>query len=436
MMKALILSSSFPYPVDVGRKVIISGILEYLVSALGAENVTFAYIASPSDIGEDRTAPCRVVVLPLDGLGRRLGGAAWQGGIRRRRALQEMMLYSRHASARLRDLMRTVCPDLVVVDTVRMAQYAEACAVGRPQSVLYLDDLYSLRYRRMIEAMRAYPEAALDPLGTFGRFLPAFARDLIQARLFQKCLLALESGILERREAELPYRFDSVLLLNEAEACTLAARSDAINVKTIKPLLRVHCHRLPRRFEGAPTYLFLGNLRYPANACSLSLFLSQAMPALLRAEPRAKLLVVGRGADERLREQCARLVGHVELMDFVEDLAPLMATAAAMIVPLIYGSGVKMKVLDGLYYGLPIVSTPSGIDGVTAVDGSECFIAKDMPSFVEPLLRLCDIDLNERVSANARGLYAKEFAPEVVLGQYAEIFGVSTRAIEPAFASR
>lgn len=436
MMKALILSSSFPYPVDVGRKVIISGIVEYLVSVLGAENVIFAYIASPSDMGGDRSAPCRVEVLPLDGIARRVAGAAWQGAIRRCRALQEMMLYSRRANGRLRELMSAVSPDLVVVDTVRMAQYAEACAVGRPRSILYLDDLYSLRYRRMIEAMRAYPEAALDPLGTFGRFLPAFARDLMRGRTIQKGLLALESGILELREAELPHRFDSVLLLNDAEASALVARSDAINVKTIKPLLRGHRHRLPRRFTGEPTYLFLGNLRYPANACSLSLFLSQAMPALLRADPRAKLVVVGRGADERLREQSASSNGHVELLDFVEDLAPLMSTAAAMIVPLIYGSGVKMKVLDGLYYGLPIVSTPSGIDGVPAADGSECFIAKDMPSFVEPLLRLRDVDVNERVSASAKHLYAREFAPEVVLSQYREIFGAGVRAAEPAVAGR
>lgn len=422
-MKVLVLSSSYPYPVDIGRKVIISGFLEYLVSVFGSENVTFVYIASAADAAPDALLPCRTFALSLDGIWQRLLGVAWQSIICKRHALQEMMLYSRRAVTQLRQLMRATSPDLVIVDTVRMAQYLEASTPKPLRSILYLDDLYSLRYRRMLLAMHAHPETDLAPIGTFGRFLPAFMRRLIRGRTVQRRLLSLESQLLEKREEELPDRFDSVLLLNAEETAQLMAVSSANNILTVKPLLRAHHNRLPRQFTGEPTYLFLGNLGYPANASSLSLFLSQAMPNLVDAEPRTKLIVVGRGADARLKEQSGRWNGRVQLLDFVEDLAPLMATAAAMVVPLIYGSGLKMKVLDGLYYGVPIVSTPSGIDGVPAIHGRECFIADDIPAFVEPLLHLCDVDLNNHVSARAQQLYASEFAPDVVWSQYSEIFG-------------
>lgn len=426
-MKALLLSSSFPYPVDVGRKVIMAGFIEYLISVLGAENVTFAYMESGADGESPIRAPCGVSLLSLEGLPKRLAGVAWQGLIKKRRAFQEMMLRSRTAFREVQSLLQQISPDLVVVDTVRMAQYVESLSPKPYRSILYLDDLYSLRYRRMIGAMRAYPEAVLDPFGTFGRFIPPAMREMMRGQALQQRLLSLESHLLERREKELPYRFDSVLLLNADESRSLAMRSKANNITTVKPFLAGHRNRLPRRFTGEPTYLFLGNLRYPANAFSLAVFLAQALPALLRTDPRTKLIVVGRGADPRLKELGSESGGHIEFRDYVEDLAPLMSKAAAMVVPLVYGSGLKMKVLDGLYYGIPIVSTPWGIEGVPAAHGSECFIVDDVSGFVEPLLDLRDVDLNTRMSQRGQELYAKEFAPEVVWDQYGQIFGTRER---------
>jgi glycosyltransferase involved in cell wall biosynthesis len=425
LMKVLVLSSSFPYPVDIGRKVIISGFLEYLVSVFGAENVVFAYIASPADSHVGARLSCGAFALPLDGIGRRIAGVAWQSIICRRHALQEMLLYSPQAAAQLRRLMQTTSPDLVVVDTVRMAQYVEAGAPLLPRSILYLDDLYSLRYRRMLMTMRAYPEVGLESVGTFARFLPAFMRRLARGQAIQQYLLRLESDLLEKREEELPHHFDSVLLLNAEEATRLSGQSGTKNVLTVKPLLRAHRNRLPRCFTGDPTYLFLGNLGYPANAYSLSLFMTQTLPGLIEADPHAKLIVVGRGADAQLKQQGRCWGAHVQFLDFVEDLAPLMATAAAMVVPLIYGSGLKMKVLDALYYGLPIVSTQCGIDGVPATPGSECFIEDDITAFVKPLTKLLDIDLNRRMSDCAQKLYAEQFAPEIVWSEYRKIFGTA-----------
>lgn len=427
-MKALLLSSSFPYPVNVGRKVIMAGFIEYLVTVLGPENVVFAYIGSETDAAGAHGAPCATSILSLDGLPRRLAGAAWQGLIRRRHAFQEMMLRSRTAFREVRALIRQMGPDLVIVDTVRMAQYVETASLRPYRSILYLDDLYSLRYQRMINAMRAYPEAVLDPFGTFGRFIPPVMRGVMRGQAIQQRLLALESHLLERREKELPHRFDSVLLLNADESRRLAMYSKANNIATIKPFLTRHRNKLPRHFTGEPTYLFLGNLQYPANAHSLAIFLTQAVPALLHTDPRTRLIVIGRGADPRLQDQSRQYNGRVEFLDFVEDLAPLMSTAAAMVVPLVYGSGLKMKVLDGLYYGLPIVSTFSGIEGVPVAHGSECFIVDRVSAFVDPLLDLRDVDLNGRMSQRGQELYTREFAPEAVWDQYGEIFGTRERA--------
>jgi glycosyltransferase involved in cell wall biosynthesis len=422
-IKVLVVSSSFPYPVDIGRKVVISGFLDYLADTFGAANVTFAYLRDSLSGAAQAPPPCHSISLPLDGVAPRLGRTFWHSFVRQRYALQEMVLYSKGAEERLREIERTLRPDIVVGDTVRMARYFEPDAYRVRRSILYLDDLYSLRYRRMIEAAREHPDMALDAIGTFGRFLPAGIRRVVHGRELQQALLALESRLLEQREIELTRRFDHVLLLNREETTRLAQRSGACNIGTIKPLLRCHRDRLPRRFDGEPTFLFLGNLHYPANAYSLSLFMARTMPELIKAERRAKLLVIGRHRGTGLAEQAHSLGAHVEFLDYVEDLAPLMATAAAMVIPLVYGSGLKMKALDALYYGIPMVSTDCGIDGIPVTSGCDVLIENDLSAFVSPLLRLLEPSLNDRISTASQRLYAEVFAPEVVWREYGDIFG-------------
>jgi glycosyltransferase involved in cell wall biosynthesis len=422
-VKVLVASSSFPYPVDIGRKVVISGFLDYLAGTFGGANVTFAHLGDSPGSATQSPLLCDAIPLPLDNAGARLGRAFWHSLVRRRYALQEMILYSKRAARRLAELERTLRPDIVVGDTIRMARYFEPGAHRPQRSILYLDDLYSLRYRRMIDTARAHPDVVLDAIGTFGRFLPAGMRRAVGGRQVQQALLGLESQLLERREIEMTQRFDHVLLLNREETTRLTHRSGARNIGTVKPLLRWHRNRLPRRFNQEPTYLFLGNLHYPANAYSLSLFMTRTMPELIKAEPRAKLLVIGRHRGTGLAEQARALSSHVEFLDYVEDLAPLMATAAAMVIPLIYGSGLKLKTLDALYYGIPIVSTECGVDSIPVTPGYDALIENDLNEFVSPMLCLLEPELNDRISQASQSLYAEEFAPEVVWREYGGIFG-------------
>jgi len=340
--------------------------------------------------------------------------------------VQEMMLYSPRAALQLKELLQKSVPDLLLVDTIRMAQYVEAALPGLAHSVLYLDDLYSLRYKRMLDAMRSHPEVEMDSVGSFGRFLPGFAKRFARGSLAQKCLLDFESELVAKRERNLSRQFDDVMLLNGEEAAHLTRHAGTKNIRTVKPLLGNHRHRLQRCFAGKPVYLFLGNLQYPANAYSLSLFLRDAMPGLVHAEPRTQLIVLGRGVTDALKEQARCWNGHIRFLDFIEDLAPLMATAAAMVVPMIYASGLRMKALDALYYGLPVVSTPVGIEGIPTTPGRECFIEDDIAAFVEPLTQLLDPALNRSVSHEAQRLYTEEFAPEVVWNEYQTIFGTAT----------
>lgn len=414
-MKTLVISSSFPYPIDLGRKVVMAGYLEFLCREFGPENVTYATadtdcMKPPMDF--------RVVQLPIAHPFRRMATVAWQGALAQRTPMQEAMFSNPQAHGIIAELLSAERPDVLLVDTVRMAQYAEPAAERVRRRVMHLDDLYSLRYRRILDLLRHHPELRLDAVGSFARFLPpALAR---MARAGQKELLLLESGLLRRREIWAAKAFDRALLLNDEETRMLTRSSGSDRVETIRPLIKRPARRA-RRYSREPAFLFLGSFTLPANVHSLSAFLD-ALPAVFEQIPRAKILVVGKNAHNGIRAKARRYGDRVRFLDYVADISEVMSTAAAMVAPISFGTGIKMKVLDALAHGLPLVSTSAGIDGTGITPGREALVSDDLGEYPELLSALLDPGVNDRMSQACLDLYESDYSPEAVAQQYRQIF--------------
>jgi glycosyltransferase involved in cell wall biosynthesis len=95
---------------------------------------------------------------------------------------------------------------------------------------------------------------------------------------------------------------------------------------------------------------------------------------------------------------------------FVPDLADVFRTHRAMIVPLRHGGGTRLKILEALAWGLPVVSTSLGAAGLGLVDGQHALIADDAPSFARAIQRLFDDDvLWAQLSRNGRALVEQRF---------------------------
>ena len=419
--RLVVLSSSFPYPVDAGRKAVLAGFLDCGVAALGAENVVLICVASVEDEEERASlSPCRVVFFRPAAFPYRAALLALNSLLLRRRSIQEMLVAGPAVTRRIAGVLERFDPDVVLVDTIRMVQHLPRASRRGRRCVLYLDDLYSLRYRRTISAMVDHPDAAFDPIGTFERFLPPALRRFILGRSVLRRLLAFESGVLARREMKMPGQFDHVLLLNKDEAARLTRATGAKNVSAAMPLLpRPRGGEAPaRRFAGDPIFLFLGNLRYPANALGLSLFLQRTMPKFLARVSTGSLVVVGSGARPDLRDIGSRFGQRVSFLDYVEDLDALCGSAAGMVVPLVFGTGVKIKVIEALARGLPIISTSCGIDGLGLEPGIHCLVEDDVSHFAAAMVRLLDPVLNADLARQSLACYRDRFAPEVVARVY------------------
>jgi glycosyltransferase involved in cell wall biosynthesis len=160
---------------------------------------------------------------------------------------------------------------------------------------------------------------------------------------------------------------------------------------------------------GPPALLYTGTLDYAPNAEGLRWLLREVWP---RLAGRAELLVVGRNPPEDV----VRSAGPgVTFTGRVPEIAPYFARAHAVLVPLRSGAGTKLKVLDGLSSGRPVVSTSVGVEGIAADDGRHLLVADDGSAFADAVLRvLDDAPLRARLGAEGRALAEQRYDWQVL----------------------
>jgi glycosyltransferase involved in cell wall biosynthesis len=133
--------------------------------------------------------------------------------------------------------------------------------------------------------------------------------------------------------------------------------------------------------------LFLGALDWRPNLDAIRLLLDQIFPAVRAVEPSARLCLVGRKPSETLVRRVKGLAG-VELHPNVPDVRPYLACSGVMAVPLRIGGGSRLKILEALACGLPVVSTRVGAEGLDLVPGQD-YIAADEPQAMTRELVAC-----------------------------------------------
>jgi glycosyltransferase involved in cell wall biosynthesis len=123
--------------------------------------------------------------------------------------------------------------------------------------------------------------------------------------------------------------------------------------------------------------LFLGALDWRPNLDAVDLLLDRVFPQVIAQEPLARLVIVGRHPSARLVER-ARHVPGVELHADVPDVRPFLGQCGVMTVPLRIGGGSRLKILEALAAGLPVISTAIGAEGL-CVEAGRDFVRADSP---------------------------------------------------------
>ena len=155
---------------------------------------------------------------------------------------------------------------------------------------------------------------------------------------------------------------------------------------------------------------FLGSMDWMPNIEAVNWFVSEIFPAVGAATEEVRLLVIGRrppGSIQALAERDSR----IEVTGTVDDVRPYLARCDLLVVPLLSGGGTRIKIMEALAAGLPVVSTTIGAEGLGLEHGSHLLIADSASEFAEAVNQLAaDPKTRERLSAAGRALVLAEFS--------------------------
>ena len=411
-MNILFLTQVLPYPLDAGPKVRAYYVLRYLAQHHDVTLVSFV-----------RSTDTPAALEHLRGYCRNIHAVTMQrsrikdaGFLARSLLAGKPFIIERDASTAMDAMLDAVVQqsgpfDAVHADQLWMAPYAlrvcgRAPGAATPLTVMDQHNAVYMILHRLADAERN----------------PA-----------KRLLLRHEAGKLARFEVATCHAFDRVTWVTQEDhdAVQHAAQSTDVVVRNdgVLPICGSPEDAPPVvRKPEARRVTFLGGLHYPPNAQGVLWFAEHAFPQILAAQPDALLTVIGKQPPEALRS-LGIPARNLEITGYVDDPKPYLAETAAFVVPLLAGGGMRVKIIDGWSWGLPIVSTRIGAEGIEAVDGVNMLLADTSADFATAVIALLtDPAQNAKIAAGGRQWAVERYNWRTVYRGWDRIYGAARTA--------
>lgn len=340
--------------------------------------------------------------------------------IRRKISIQECFFRAEDLINIVQKRVEELKPDIVILDTIRISQFVPFVHFGGAKVIIYLDDLFSVRYERMV----ASRSLSGSPLGNFRDRLPRWvAACLDRARWLLNLVLNFEAGLVRKSELRTVRLGLASYLISKQEVEYFNRYCfEAPNLKEIPPNLGIDSY-VNRAWDGAPNFVFLGSLNLAHNISAVKTLIAGVFPSLLMRVPSARLRVIGGKPDPSLMK-VMEASPFVDYLGYVEDVAQILSNSCALVAPIDFGSGVKLKLIDALSARLPIVTTVVGMEGVAMVDGVHGRITSGVDEFTSAMIEVADVEKNKIFSRNCGFLFDSYYSPGAISKIYSGIFSI------------
>jgi polysaccharide biosynthesis protein PslH len=213
-----------------------------------------------------------------------------------------------------------------------------------------------------------------------------------------------EARLLSSHEPRVFRQVAHVIVCSRTERERLLGLDEGIGVSVIPN--GVDCSEFtPRKVSPSgdgSDLVFVGDLAYGPNQDAALYFIEEILPLIQEKSPGVRFIAVGKNPPPKL-VACGEEREDVIVTGFVEDVRDWVHPAAVYVVPIRYGSGTRLKVLEAFALGKATVSTRIGAEGIETHEGQDILLRDDPVQFAEAIGELLsDPGLAERMGASAR----------------------------------
>lgn len=404
-MRILLLTQVVPFPPDSGPKVKTYHVLRYLADQGHAVTlVSFVREGERQYLNALRSYCSEIRPVPI----RRSRVADLKALVTSLRSGLPFLV-TRDAKPEMfrtvRELVTNQAFDIIQADQVTMAQFALAArrdrqVTGSPSRFVF--DAHNAVHK----IMERSAESALALLRPF---------------------MAREGRLLKRYEGMLVRTFDHTFAVSEADKQALLAAAripdSETRISTIPISVDTNTLRPVIRARDSLNILTMGTLFYPPNADGVRWFMRDVLPLVRSQMPDCRLTVVGPRPPRDIVQYAVRDPRHVAVTGYVPELEPYLERARVMVVPVRAGSGLRVRILEALARGVPVVTTTMGAEGIDVADSEHLLIADDPGEFAGAVVRLLrDSELGSRLAAAGRRLAESKYDWRAALPKLGEVY--------------
>ena len=394
-MKILFLSQVLPYPLDAGPKMRSYYVLRHLAQQHEVTLLTFVRDTDrPEDV--DHLAQfCHQIHTVL----------------MQRRRLNDLWF--------LMQSMVTGQPFLIMRDQVAvMTERVQTLVQEQAFDAVHTDQLWMAQYAEVAKRVCSRLKLILDQHNAV-YLIPQRLADS-ESNPMKRLFLQQESSRLRHYETAVCQKFDHVVWVTEkdrqvVEPLTKATSSEPSLVIPICVEPHSNGKKPSKRQKSRIT--FLGGLHWPPNAQGVLWFAKEIFPLVQAEAPETILTVIGKSPPAELQGE------QIEVTGYVTDLTTLLAETAVFIVPLLAGGGMRVKILDAWNWGLPIVSTTIGAEGIAAEHEENMLIADTPELFAQAIIRLLqEHDLAECLVENGHHTLMAQYNWQTIYRAWDKIY--------------
>ena len=257
-----------------------------------------------------------------------------------------------------------------------------------------------------IDAVRAF---ASDALVVFDTVDLHFLREERLAELEESAAAKAAARAKRNEELALIRKADVTLVVSPIEQALLA---ELLPDARVMVLSNIH-ELLPggKPFAEREGLVFIGGFQHPPNTDAVLWYAREILPRVRERLPGVKTVIVGSMVPAPIKALAA---DDFDVAGYVPDVAPYFCGSRISISPLRYGAGVKGKVNLAMSFGLPVVATPSSVEGMHLSPGDDVLVAETAADFADAIVRLYgDQPLWEKLAAGGRENIRRHFSRDV-----------------------
>lgn len=204
-------------------------------------------------------------------------------------------------------------------------------------------------------------------------------------------------NMLKQQEIAAMNACHAIITLTQTDKDILQKENVTTNIFISPAVIPSPYECLPQHFQFKNKIIFLGGDGHKPNYEGFLWFLETIWKKMSPDIPHIKVQAIGKWRTKH-KKYIQNKYTNVEMLGYVEDIKPYLQHAI-MIVPILTGSGMRMKIIDAANNGTPFITTQIGVEGLDFIDNKDCFIVNSSEDFS---LKLAELITNESLQLKFR----------------------------------